>query len=106
MQQCTLVVVVQQSEPALSHCHLEPGLSHWRASAVARELLGKEDGRMGPRRKRGARVGFLLPHTVRNASLEETSISPGPAESPTSPEVQLEPEPVSPRLIRRQDVEL
>ena len=76
--------------------------------AVARELLGKEDGRMGPRRKRGARVGFLLPHTVRKASLEETSPSPRPAASPTDPPHagdHLEPGPVSPRLIRRQDQE-
>ena len=74
--------------------------------AVARELLGKEDGRMGPRRKRGARVGFLLPHTVRKTSLEETSPSPRPAASPTDPTHtgdRLEPRPVSPRLIRRQD---
>ena len=63
---------------------------------------------MGPRRKRGARVGFLLPHTVRKASLEETFPSPRPAASPTDPPHtgdQLEPGPVSPRLIRRQDLE-
>ena len=75
--------------------------------AVARELLGKEDGRMGPRRKRGARVGFLLPHTVRKTSLGEEigSHSPRPASSPTDTGDQLEPGPVSPRLIRRQDKE-
>ena len=77
--------------------------------AVARGQLGKEDGRMGPRRKRGARVGFLLPHTVRKTSLEETSPSPRPAASPTNPPHtgdQLEPGPASPRLIRRQDQDL
>ena len=63
---------------------------------VASWVWGKKDGRMGGRRKRGARVGFLLPHTVRKTSLEET------LPSPTScSRAQSEATPVSPRLARR-----
>ena len=102
------MVVLQQSEPELCY-HILPSREAKalaEGQAVARELLGKEDGRMGPRRKRGARVGFLLPHTVRKTSLTEEIPSPRPAASPTDTGDQLEPETVSPRLIRRQDQEL